>query len=192
MKVDDAEPDTETEPVQSTSNADTDATVPMDETQATAEDAVPEPPVVVEKPPPTDEAPTETPSLESDDELVRTSKIERLKQRLTLLGAVTNRGQFASEAQRIEALKALTALEPLCQWQCQYNANGHREIMQQQEGRWTLILSDVELFRVSPFFMALEQALLEYPDRDEVRVFRILQEVYTVILNSEAVTGRLS
>eukprot|EP00959_Pyramimonas_sp_CCMP1952_P130849 2736052-Pyramimonas_sp.AAC.1 len=133
--------------------------IPADDAPAAADDIVPKemPAAVDETPAPVNETPN-TELLES----FRKRKITQVKQQLTLLGAVTNRGQFASQAQKSEALKAVTALEGLGA------VSRHEETMQQQEGRWTLVLSDVEPFRVSPFFMALEEALLDYPKRDEV------------------------
>eukprot|EP00240_Pyramimonas_obovata_P003672 CAMPEP_0118956696 /NCGR_PEP_ID=MMETSP1169-20130426/61716_1 /TAXON_ID=36882 /ORGANISM="Pyramimonas obovata, Strain CCMP722" /LENGTH=371 /DNA_ID=CAMNT_0006904741 /DNA_START=1890 /DNA_END=3002 /DNA_ORIENTATION=+ len=159
--------ETDTETTESATNADEESTTPENDASV-AEDVMPEvvdesPAAVIETPVPEEEVP----KSESDDELIQRNKIDALKQVLTLLGAVTNRGQFASESQKGEALKALTALEGLCV------VTSHEEIMQQQQGRWTLMLSDVEPFRVSPFFMALEEALLDYPDRDESRPDRV-------------------
>jgi len=72
---------------------------------------------------------------------------EKLKSEILALGAVTNRGQIASDDEKdlvIDLVYQLEAMNPT------YVTNDESSY-----GTWELVYSDVEPFRSSPFFMAV-------------------------------------
>ena len=67
---------------------------------------------------------------------------------LQSLGAITGRGEFASEAQKASARRII---EQLVEGQDTVPKDNAEKMIQ---GKWELVFSDTELFRSSPFFMA--------------------------------------
>jgi hypothetical protein len=70
-----------------------------------------------------------------------------LSQALLRIGAATNRGEMASRQERAEARRLASELEALY-------PEGSASTDPRCSGTWELVLSDTQLFRSSPFFMA--------------------------------------
>jgi len=71
-----------------------------------------------------------------------------LTQALLRIGAATGRGEMASEAERDEARRLAADLDS------RYEGEGSPSTDPRCAGTWELVLSDTQLFRSSPFFMA--------------------------------------
>ena len=76
-----------------------------------------------------------------------------LKAALVSLGAVSDRGQFATAIEAARASEFVSRLEAF---------GSDASEASQLEGSWELILTDVEPFRASPFFMTLAAALDDF------------------------------
>lgn len=72
----------------------------------------------------------------------------RLTRSLLALGAATNRGETADAAEKDEARRLAAELEAL------YHGEQTGSLDSRCSGTWELVLSDTQLFRSSPFFMA--------------------------------------
>lgn len=72
---------------------------------------------------------------------------EQLILYLQSLGAITNRGQFASKAQHASAKNTIEQLETM-------SPHAKAAWSPLMQGRWELVYSSTQLFRSSPFFMA--------------------------------------
>mmetsp|Transcript_22332 Transcript_22332/g.36924 ORF Transcript_22332/g.36924 Transcript_22332/m.36924 type:complete len:295 (+) Transcript_22332:82-966(+) len=81
---------------------------------------------------------------------------EKLKSEIIALGATTNRGQIASEDEKDIVIDLVYQLESM-------NPSPKTNIAASY-GTWELVYSDVELFRSSPFFMAVRDL---FGDDDE-------------------------
>jgi len=78
-------------------------------------------------------------------------EIEKIKNQLNLIAALTNRGQLATSKDRTEANELVYQLEAL-----NSNTDTTGDII---HGNWELLYSDVELFRCSPFYMTVRSIL---------------------------------
>ncbi len=81
---------------------------------------------------------------------------EKLKQEIYKLSALTDRGQRLNKLIAPIYLKNLTKINKLINDLKGYSEPISEEII---SGEWDLIFSNVELFRSSPFFLAIENAL---------------------------------
>jgi len=81
---------------------------------------------------------------------------EKLKQEIYKLSALTDRGQRLNKLISPIYLERLTEINKLINTLKDYSDPISEEII---SGEWELIFSNVELFRSSPFFLAIENAL---------------------------------